>query len=93
MLNKLGWTQLRGDALLVSDQTNYNIGLNTDSAIRLASFLYYLPNDSRFQQCGTSMYHPCDPDFICKGDRHQQFEPIVRERLILFTPNMLVVFV
>jgi hypothetical protein len=89
----LGWARVRGDALLVSDQTNYKIGPHTDAAHRLITFLYYLPKDNRFQQCGTGIYSPKDPSFTCKGDRHHSFEPFILEKTIPFTPNKLLIFV
>lgn len=94
MLNQhLGWARVRGDALLVSDQTSYKIGPHTDAGHRLVSFLYYLPQDDRFQNCGTSLYKPKDPSFTCNGNRHHPFEPFVREKIIPFTPNKLLIFV
>lgn len=94
VLNQLlGWARVRGDALLVSDQTSYKIGPHTDAGHRLVSFLYYLPKDNRFQHCGTSLYKPKNPNFTCKGDRHHPFEPFIRDKTIPFTPNKLLIFV
>lgn len=89
----LGWARVRGDALLISDQTDYAIGPHTDAAHRLITFLFYMPQDDRYKQHGTSIYTPKDPAFTCKGGPHYPFEPFMREKTIPFTPNKLLMFV
>ena len=88
----LGWARVRGDALLVSDQTNYRIGPHTDAAHRLITFLYYLPHDERFREFGTSIYSPKDPQFTCQGGPHHPFDGFHLEKTIPFLPNSLLMF-
>lgn len=88
----LGWARVRGDALLVSDQTNYGIGPHTDAAHRLVTFLFYLPEDDRFKDFGTSIYRPKDPQFSCKGGPHYRYDLFEHEKKIPFLPNTLLMF-
>jgi len=89
----LGWARVRGDALLVSDQTNYGIGPHTDAAHRLVTFLFYLPEDDRFRNFGTSIYTPKDPTFSCPGGPHYPYDQFTHEKTIPFLPNSLLMFV
>lgn len=88
-----GIARVRGDALLVSDQTNYAIGPHTDAAHRLVTFLFYLPQDARHQQHGTSIYRPKDPNFRCAGGPHYPFGLFDKQETIAFMPNRLLTFV
>jgi hypothetical protein len=81
-----------GDALIVSDRTNYAIGPHTDAPHRVVSLLFYLPEDATFRRYGTSLYVPRDPTFRCAGGPHHAFEKFQRSRTIEFVPNRLVVF-
>ena len=81
-----------GDALIVSDRTNYAIGPHTDAPHRVVSLLFYLPEDATFRRYGTSLYVPRDPAFRCAGGPHHAFENFRRSRTIEFVPNRLVVF-
>jgi hypothetical protein len=81
-----------GDALIVSDRTNYAIGPHTDSPKRVLSLLFYLPEDSAFRRYGTSFYEPLDETFRSPGGPHFPFEPFRKTKTIEFLPNRLVVF-
>jgi hypothetical protein len=81
-----------GDALIVSDRTNYAIGPHTDAQHRVASLLFYLPEDSTFRRFGTSFYQPLDPAFRCRGGPHHPFQLFRRAATVEFVPNRLVVF-
>jgi len=82
----------RGDALIVSDRTNYAIGPHTDAPHRVVSLLFYLPEDDAFRRYGTSLYVPKDPAFRCRGGPHYGFEPFLRAKTVDFVPNRLVLF-
>jgi hypothetical protein len=82
----------RGDALIVSDRTNYAIGPHTDATLRVASLLFYLPEDATFRRYGTSFYQPLDPTFRCRGGPHYDFKGFRNAGTVEFLPNRLVVF-
>jgi len=84
--------KLKGDALIVSDKSNYAIGPHTDAAHRLVSFLFYLPQDDSMRDLGTSVYRPKNPNFTCWGGPHYSFDEFERVKTIEFVPNRLVVF-
>jgi hypothetical protein len=84
--------QTMGDALIVSDRTNYAIGPHTDAPHRVVSLLFYLPEDATFRRFGTSLYVPKDRAFRCAGGPHHAFDKFYRGRTIEFVPNRLVVF-
>lgn len=81
-----------GDALIVSDRTDYAIGPHTDAPHRVASLLFYLPEDATFRRFGTSFYTPRDPAFRCRGGPHHPFGPFTRTATMEFLPNRLVMF-
>jgi hypothetical protein len=81
-----------GDALIVSDRTDYAIGPHTDALHRVVSLLFYLPEDATFSRFGTSFYQPLDPAFRCRGGPHHRFELFRRTGTVEFLPNRLVVF-
>lgn len=82
----------RNDALLVHDATNYAIGPHTDSPHRLISLLFYLPDDQRLKEFGTSLYRPLKRDMVCWGGNHYDFRGFERVKTIPFLPNRLVAF-
>jgi hypothetical protein len=81
-----------GDALIVSDRTNYAIGPHTDAPHRVVSLLFYLPEDATFRRFGTSFYLPLDPGFRCPGGPHHPFSLFRRATTVEFVPNRLVMF-
>lgn len=87
-----GRLSMKGDALLVNDQTNYAISPHTDAPQRLVSFLFYLPRDASMRDLGTTVYRPKDPGFTCWGESHHPFEMFTRVRTLEFVPNRLVAF-
>jgi hypothetical protein len=82
----------KGDALIVSDRTDYEIGPHTDAAHRVVSLLFYLPEDATFRRFGTGFYVPRDPSFRCRGGPHHPFGVFRRESTVEFVPNRLVIF-
>jgi hypothetical protein len=84
--------RVRGDALLVNDQTNYAVGPHTDAPHRLVTFLFYLPKDDSMRDLGTSVYRPKDSNFVCWGGPHHPFEKFEHVRTVEFLPNRLLAF-
>lgn len=87
-----GRLQVRGDALLVNDQTNYAIGPHTDAPHRLVTFLLYLPPDDSLRDLGTSLYAPKDPSFTCWGGPHHRHDQFTQTGRVEFIPNRLLAF-
>ena len=87
-----GALQVKGDALLVNDRTNYAIGPHTDVAKRLVTFLFYLPRDTSMRELGTSIYKPKDPGFTCWGGAHYDYDLFERVDTVEFLPNRLLAF-
>jgi hypothetical protein len=83
---------ISGDALIISDRTNYGIGPHTDAPQRLLSFLFYLPEDDTLADCGTSIYRPNNPEFSCPGGPHHAFDDFRKIATVGFLPNRLLVF-
>lgn len=87
-----GEVKVRGDALLVNDQSNYEIGPHTDAPHRLVTFLFYLPPDASMRELGTSLYTPKDAGFTCWGGPHHPRERFDHAARVDFLPNRLVAF-
>jgi Methyltransferase FkbM domain len=87
-----GALQVRGDALLVNDQTHYAIGPHTDNAQRLVTFLFYLPRDASMRELGTSVYKPKDSSFTCWGGNHYGYDAFDKVGTVEFLPNRLMSF-
>jgi len=87
-----GTLKVRGDALLVNDQTNYAIGPHTDAPHRLVTFLFYLPKDTSLRELGTSLYTPKKEGFTCWGGPHHTHEHFNHAGRVEFLPNRLVAF-
>ncbi len=87
-----GLVNIRSDALLVNDQTNYMIGPHTDAPHRLISFLFYMPLNSSKKHLGTTLYSPKEEGFTCEGAIHHSRDLFTRIKTIDFLPNRLVVF-
>ena len=87
-----GSLQVKGDALLVNDCTNYAIGPHTDSPQRLVTFLFYLPRDASMRELGTSVYEPRDPSFTCWGGPHYDYAQFNEVSTVEFLPNRLLAF-
>ncbi len=83
---------LKGDALLVNDQSNYAIGPHTDAPHRLISFLFYLPRDNSMRDLGTSVYRHKDPSFVCWGGPHHPFANFTKVATVDYLPNRLMAF-
>ncbi len=82
----------RSDALLVNDHTSYAIGPHTDAPHRLVTFLFYLPHDDSMRELGTSVFRPKDPNFVCWGGPHHNFDAFTKVATVDFLPNRLLTF-
>ena len=80
------------EILLISDRTDYAIGPHTDHPQRVASLLFYLPEDDTFRRFGTRFYAPLDPAFRCRGGPHYGFAKFRLAASADFVPNRLVMF-
>lgn len=92
VLEAEGCLKVRGDALLVNDQTHYAIGPHTDAPHRLVTFLFYLPPDDSLRNLGTSLYQPKERGFTCWGGPHYPHDRFDHVGRVEFLPNRLLVF-
>lgn len=84
--------EIGDEALLVYDRTRYSLGPHTDSPLKIASLLFYLPADDRLAPHGTSLYLPKQPGFTCDGRQHHPFAGFDRVATMPFLPNALFAF-
>jgi hypothetical protein len=84
--------ELVDEALLVRDTQNYALGPHTDSPLKVASFLFYLPADASQPHLGTSIYVPKDRQFTCPGGPHHRFDRFDRVLTMPYLPNSLFAF-
>ncbi len=82
---------LISDAMLVNDQSNYQLGPHTDLPTRLLSILIYLPSFDQ-PSIGTSLYQPIDPQFNCRTGKHYRSKGFTEVKKIPFKPNTLLAF-
>jgi hypothetical protein len=82
-----GKCRLRSDIRLVRDSKDYFIGPHTDAPWKVVSLLFYLPMVGWDADCGTSIYVPKDPSFVCPGGPHYPFEGFERVHTAEYWPN------
>jgi hypothetical protein len=75
------------DLRLIRDPKNYHIGPHTDAVWKLVSLLFYLPEDLRHVECGTSIYIPKNRQFRCEGGPHHPFEWFDKVYTAPYVPN------
>ncbi|GAB3365552.1 MULTISPECIES: FkbM family methyltransferase [Giesbergeria] len=92
IINAEGKINVRGDALLVNDQTNYAIGPHTDAPHRLVTFLFYMPENDKDRDLGTSIYLPKKEGFTCWGGPHYPHDQFDLVDTVEFLPNRLLMF-
>lgn len=81
-------TAVYHDLRLVRDGKGYSIGPHTDASWKVVSLLFYLPEDSFYSQCGTSLYLPkIFPEFTCPGGPHHDFADFKRIYTAPYIPN------
>jgi hypothetical protein len=83
---------IKGDSLIVNDQTNYAIGPHTDNPHRLITLLFYLPKDCSMSNLGTSIYIPKDRAFCDWGGPHHKREKFDLVETVEYLPNRLLMF-
>ena len=84
--------ELRNEAMIVQDRTNFRLGPHTDARTKVLSLLLYLPADDTMPQLGTSMYVPRDPTFTCPGGRYHNFADFTRLATVPYVANTLFAF-
>lgn len=89
----LATKQLKKDARLVRDFTNYALPPHTDMREKVLAFLFYLPKDAKHAHLGTSAYVPNDPAFRCPGGPHHPREDFTRVVTAPYLPNSLFGFI
>lgn len=82
----------RDETLLIKDRKGYQIGPHTDSPNKVASALFYLPQDNLMPEAGTSLYVPKKPGVKCSGERHYFFEDFNRAKTMPYLPNSMFAF-
>jgi len=85
-------SRVRGDALIVSDRESFAILPHTDAIHRLATLLFYLPEDAAFRRYGTSLYAPLDASFRSFEGLHHPRERFRLAKTAEFLPNRLLMF-
>lgn len=67
------------DVVLTRDASQYQLGPHTDLPSRLATVIFYCPDDDSMADLGTTLYVPRERGFVCRGGPHypeQQFIPV-----------------
>lgn len=88
----IGKRKIREELLLVCDTDSYALGPHTDSRLKLATAVFYLPRDDRFRELGTSIYLPNHADFRCQGGPHYNHQDFMRVHTVPYVPNSALIF-
>lgn len=72
---------------VIRDGKGYFIGPHTDAPRKVVSLLFYLPRDTSYEEFGTGIYTPNDPDKKCKGGPHYKFNDFKEVWRAPFSPN------
>lgn len=83
----------RRDLLLVRDGSSDGVKIHTSDPRNLLTLLFYLPEDARWEACGTTLYRPKDPDQRCWGGPHHEFAGFDPVWTMPYRPNSLFMFV
>ncbi len=86
-------TEIKRDLLLVRDSSSDGVKIHTSDPKNLLTLLFYLPEDDRYAECGTSLYLPKARAFRCWGGPHYPFAAFDRVWTAPFLPNSLFLFV
>ena len=81
------------NACLCRDWPGYSLGPHTDSNQKVVSLIFYLPENPKSPELGTSLYMPRDPDFKCEGGPHYDVAEFTRVKTIRYMPNTVFGFV
>ena len=81
------------NAYLCRDWPDYSLGPHTDSFQKVVSLIFYLPENSKSPELGTSLYVPRNPNFKCEGGPHYNFADFTRVKTLQYMPNTVFGFV
>ena len=81
------------NAYLCRDWPGYSLGPHTDSYQKVVSLIFYLPENTKSPELGTSLYIPRDRDFKCEGGPHYNFADFTRVKTLPYIPNTVFGFV
>lgn len=78
---------------LISDENGYLISPHTDASHKVATLLFYMPEDTGLRKYGTSIYQPKDISFTSERGIQLPFEMFDEVRQIPFIPNSVLGFI
>lgn len=81
------------DMILVRDSSSDGVKVHTSDPRNLLTLLFYLPEDDRHAECGTTLYLPKDRDRRCWGGPHHDFAGFDPVQTMPYLPNALFLFV
>jgi len=85
---------IRTEMMLVRDTTSSEgVKIHTSNPNNLVTFLFYLPPDDRYVDCGTTLYLPKERGFRCWGGPHHDFSRFDKVWTAPFRANALLMFV
>ena len=84
---------IRRDMILVRDSSSDGVKIHTSDPKNLLTLLFYLPEDDRHIECGTTLYLPKSRGFHCWGGPHHGFEQFDRVATMPYKANSLFMFV
>lgn len=62
---------------LLKDLGGYSLGPHTDSEVRALNVFFYLPQDNKRPELGTSFYVPREVGFTCNRGDHYEFKDFI----------------
>lgn len=83
----------RRDMILVRDGTSDGVKIHSSDPKNLLTLLFYLPQDERYVECGTTLYWPKDRGMRCWGGPHHDFAGFDEVVTMPYRPNSLFMFV
>ena len=89
---QLATTDFASDVQVIRDFTGYKLGPHTDAEHKVAVMIVYLPETSKDQKLGTSIYEPLAEGFRCAGGPHYPHDKFRRVKTIKYAPNSALFF-
>lgn len=83
---------LLGTMLLNRLEPDYYLGPHTDRYEKVFTCLFYFPERAGLDGLGTSLYHPREPGFSCKGVAHHDPAGFERGETMPYRPNSALIF-
>jgi len=87
------WPAIKTEMMLVRDRSSDGVKIHSSAPNNLITFLFYLPEDERFADCGTTLYLPKDRGFRCWGGPHHAFDGFDKVWTAPYRPNSLFMFI